>query len=104
MSARKLLLRLRLRFSEQADAVTHVAEATVGMGLGHLGKSRVEFRTGWKARFVVGKNVVNRSCQAAGNLHLGARLIDSLSLSRHGESSGEHGSVKILDPTSGNSL
>ena len=32
------------------------------------------------------------------------RLLDSLSLSRHGESSGELGSVMILDPMVGNSL
>jgi hypothetical protein len=32
------------------------------------------------------------------------RLFDNLSLSRHGESSGELGSVMILDPMIGNSL
>jgi len=33
-----------------------------------------------------------------------ASLLDSLSLSRHGESSDEHSSVMILDPMVGNSL
>jgi hypothetical protein len=33
-----------------------------------------------------------------------SRLFDNLSLSRHGESSGELGSVMILDPIIGNSL
>jgi hypothetical protein len=33
-----------------------------------------------------------------------AFLLDSLSLSRHGESSVEHSSVMILDPAFGNSL
>jgi hypothetical protein len=40
----------------------------------------------------------------AENQHHRPRLIDSLSLSGHGESSVELGSVMILDPMTGNSL
>jgi hypothetical protein len=37
-------------------------------------------------------------------VHCARRLLDSLSLSRHGESSSELDSVMILDPMFGNSL
>jgi len=43
-------------------------------------------------------------CDFAGNGQTTLVLLDSLSLSRHGESSGELSSVMILNPGFGNSL
>ena len=52
----------------------------------------------------VGKIVADSCCRSAGTCHINASLLDSLSISRYGESSGELGSVMILNPTFGNSL
>ena len=57
-------------------------------------------RSGW-----CGQKIVENSCCYFGRIgEAGRVLLDSLSLSRHGESSGELSSVMILNPTFGNSL
>ena len=53
----------------------------------------------WRAKIVA-----DCSGYLSGSRDTGLVLLDSLSLSRHGESSSELGSVMILDPAFGNSL
>ena len=61
-------------------------------------------RPGMLEAVVRQKIIANSSCHPPGIERVSARLLDSLSLSRHGESSSEPGSVMILDPMFGNSL
>jgi hypothetical protein len=54
---------------------------------------------------IVAKKIIADSCRYSGEIRDAWRvLLDSLSLSRHGESSSELVSVMILDPVFGNSL